>query len=267
MSRRWNLAAALAARLPRPVLDFAYRHRDQAPFKWFRAGLAARDGDPHEGLEIPRGPLAGTRLAFDPRGGTAMWMGLHEPAVQDAVLRVLRPGDVAYDIGAHVGYFAILMARAVGARGQVHAFEPDATNRALLERSIALNNLGNRVTSSGVAFGAAVGTGSLTAGEDGLTGSVATDGGTIPITTLDVYVLQDGNPPPSLILVDTEGAEGDILAGAAGLVASHRPAWILEAHGRTDALRNALAADGYVIEILDADHLLATHPGDGASGV
>jgi len=36
----------------------------------------------------------------------------------------LRDGDVAIDIGAHVGRHTLPMARAVGVRGKVYAYEP-----------------------------------------------------------------------------------------------------------------------------------------------
>jgi FkbM family methyltransferase len=45
---------------------------------------------------------------------------------------VLRPGMVAVDIGANIGYLTLAMARAVGRDGRVLAFEPDPSNYALL---------------------------------------------------------------------------------------------------------------------------------------
>jgi ubiquinone/menaquinone biosynthesis C-methylase UbiE len=46
----------------------------------------------------------------------------------------LRPGDVACDVGAGPGYFALRMARAVGPTGRVHAVDVDARMTALLAR-------------------------------------------------------------------------------------------------------------------------------------
>jgi FkbM family methyltransferase len=47
---------------------------------------------------------------------------------------------VAVDIGAHVGYFSLLIARLVGNAGRVIAFEAHPDNAAILERSARLND-------------------------------------------------------------------------------------------------------------------------------
>ncbi|MEY2517755.1 MAG: hypothetical protein QOJ89_5113, partial [bacterium] len=50
--------------------------------------------------------------------------GTLEPPVQEALRRLLAPGDVYYDIGANVGFFTLVGARLVGPAGRVVAFEP-----------------------------------------------------------------------------------------------------------------------------------------------
>jgi FkbM family methyltransferase len=47
-----------------------------------------------------------------------------ETLLQEFYEALLRPGDVCIDVGAHVGRHAAPMARCVGAKGEVHAFEP-----------------------------------------------------------------------------------------------------------------------------------------------
>src|SRR6266481_4182242 len=47
---------------------------------------------------------------------------------------LLRPGDAAIDAGAHIGFFTMQMAAAVGPEGRVYAFEPLDSNADLLER-------------------------------------------------------------------------------------------------------------------------------------
>ena len=46
--------------------------------------------------------------------------------------KVLKPGDVAIDIGANIGALTIPMARLVGETGRVYAFEASAANAELL---------------------------------------------------------------------------------------------------------------------------------------
>jgi len=60
------------------------------------------------------------------------------------VRRALEPGDVAIDVGAHIGFFTMQMADAVGSRGRVYAFEPFEANADLLERSAIGSSSGAR---------------------------------------------------------------------------------------------------------------------------
>src|SRR5262249_35351497 len=71
--------------------------------------------------------------------------GTYEASEIEFVRSVLRPGDIAIDAGAHIGFFTIHMAALVGAAGRIHAFEPLESNLALLERSVAENRYQDRV--------------------------------------------------------------------------------------------------------------------------
>jgi FkbM family methyltransferase len=68
------------------------------------------------------------------------YLNAFEPEVTAALRRVLRPGAVAVDVGAHVGYMTLVMARAVGPSGRVVAIEPTPKNRRRLLRNLALND-------------------------------------------------------------------------------------------------------------------------------
>jgi hypothetical protein len=67
----------------------------------------------------------------------------YERRVQHQLAHVLRPGDVAYDIGANAGFFMLLMSRLVGPSGHVHTFEPLPLNIARLRRHLWINNIAN----------------------------------------------------------------------------------------------------------------------------
>jgi FkbM family methyltransferase len=58
--------------------------------------------------------------------GRALWLtGAFELAVSEMIWRILRPGDLAADVGANIGYHTSLMALRVSGRGGVvRAFEP-----------------------------------------------------------------------------------------------------------------------------------------------
>jgi predicted RNA methylase len=57
----------------------------------------------------------------------------------------LKSGDVVFDVGAHIGSFALKAARLVGEDGLVIALEPELENYKLLEENVRLNNLENIV--------------------------------------------------------------------------------------------------------------------------
>lgn len=56
---------------------------------------------------------------------------------------ILKEGDCALDIGANIGYYALLESRLVGERGQVYALEPVQKNFKILNKNIFLNNIKN----------------------------------------------------------------------------------------------------------------------------
>jgi tRNA G37 N-methylase Trm5 len=63
-----------------------------------------------------------------------------------AMLRsFLRKGDRVIDIGAHIGTFAVPLARSVGAGGAVYCFEANADNYALLVRNAQANGVGRTI--------------------------------------------------------------------------------------------------------------------------
>ncbi|MCY4060848.1 MAG: FkbM family methyltransferase [Chloroflexi bacterium] len=68
--------------------------------------------------------------------------GQHETETQRALEGLARPGMVALDIGAHIGYHTRLLARQVGANGRVIALEPHPrTFETLLQNTRGMPNV------------------------------------------------------------------------------------------------------------------------------
>jgi FkbM family methyltransferase len=67
--------------------------------------------------------------------------GVYEPDLTEAFLRLVRPGEVVVDIGMHLGYYTALFSLLVGETGQVHAFEPTPSTRQLAAKNV--QHLGN----------------------------------------------------------------------------------------------------------------------------
>jgi FkbM family methyltransferase len=72
--------------------------------------------------------------------------GYWEMWLTEALSEVLKPGMVAVDVGANLGYFTVLMADLVGPGGAVHAFEPNPPIADRLAKTIAVNGFGGWTT-------------------------------------------------------------------------------------------------------------------------
>jgi FkbM family methyltransferase len=60
-------------------------------------------------------------------------------------VKSLKPGHVVVDLGAYVGYYTLVAAKVVGAKGKVYAFEPGPDAFALLQKNVRANGLENVV--------------------------------------------------------------------------------------------------------------------------
>lgn len=69
----------------------------------------------------------------------------YEPLVYQTFVQLVREGMQVFDIGAHIGIFALGAAKRVGSRGKVYAFEPSPETTAILRRHVALNEWQDRV--------------------------------------------------------------------------------------------------------------------------
>ena len=118
----------------RPLLEHVGVLR--APALWF---LGRRQPDQVE--------LDGCTYQVHPRDfGVTLELhstGDYEQGTRRCIFDVLQPGMTFIDIGAHVGLFAIPAGHRVGAEGRVFAFEPDPSNRQLLEANVESNGASN----------------------------------------------------------------------------------------------------------------------------
>ena len=187
-------------------------------------------------VTICGGANAGARMYADLSCEKYYWLGTHEEHVQRALLARTRPGDVAYDIGAHAGFFTMLLSRAVGADGRVLAFEAQAVNAHRLSGNVAANGCGN-VAVHAVAVSDVCGELRFNEHSSSLEGALAFGGRSVlgahdaivMSTTIDTAV-RAGAPPPNAMKIDVEGAEGSVIRGARETIAAHRPCMVMEMH-------------------------------------
>jgi FkbM family methyltransferase len=144
---------------------------------------------------------------------------------------LLKPGEVALDVGANVGTVTLALARRVGAQGRIFAFEPQRIVFQHLCTNIVLNQLFN-VDARWAAVGERAGTALIPAVDPRTQapfGSVKVSstgkGDPVPMVTIDSLAL----PRCHLIKIDVEGMEWQVLAGAAHTIGQHRPLLYFEA--------------------------------------
>jgi FkbM family methyltransferase len=203
----------------------------------------------------------GVRLLLDLSDhviGLNILRGRYERDEITLVRGLLKPGDVAIDVGGHIGFFAMHMAAAVGPAGRVYAFEPLDTNANLLERSVAENGFQARVIVQRAAVGAATGTATLTfpletlnSGgayllRDGTSALAGNERRDVPVVALDSLELRR---PVRFIKMDVEGAEPLVLRGADRLLREDQPTILSELHPTQLQRASGMTADAFLAQI------------------
>lgn len=190
-------------------------------------------------------------LVFSPRNnliGRALYQnGVWEPPVTEAIEKLTRPGMIAIDVGADIGYYTLQMSRLVGPQGRVVAFEPIPDARRRLEHNIALNGCKN-IEVSEYALGNQEGTVYL---EDpfkksrlNLTKSSGEEGDIkVSIKRMDDLAEQMNLPSVDIVKMDIEGAEHEALLGMESILKKHHPILIVEVHNRFLPLFGTTAKD------------------------
>jgi FkbM family methyltransferase len=176
--------------------------------------------------------------------------------------RFLQPGMNFADIGAHHGLYTLLAAQQVGASGRVVAFEPAPPIVRRLRWHVSLNRI-RSVEVVASAVGATTGSVPLFAPARGVDtiaslkppelakGEIKTF--QVPLSTLDVAITQRRLERLDLVKLDVEGAETDVLEGAAHVLKALQPLWLFEA---LDATSHAWGGSGraLVARFIELDH-------------
>ena len=169
---------------------------------------------------------------------------------EPCIRRFCRPGDTVVDVGANIGEWTLQMADAVGPSGRVIAIEPIPRLVEAVRKSALANNM-RQVEVVAAALSEIEGKAEFSV-ERGNTGgsrlgphpggAEAFDRITVRVMTLDALIAGVGVDRVDFIKVDVEGFELEVLLGARGTLARHRPAMYLELGAEEAAKRPRLAA-------------------------
>jgi FkbM family methyltransferase len=143
-----------------------------------------------------------------------IYTGLSDFADCALVLHLLRENHLFVDIGANVGVYTVLAAGVVGA--QTLSIEPVPCTFDKLCANIRINNIADKVMAHNIGLGRQEATLRFTADQDTKNHIIEDDDWTgpcihVPVLTLDT-ILKDRTP--TLIKIDVEGWESEVLAGA-----------------------------------------------------
>jgi FkbM family methyltransferase len=146
----------------------------------------------------------------------------------DLFRQLVRPGSVAWDVGANIGVLTLPLARWVGVNGQVIAFEPQLEIFHILAANIAINSL-SQVRAMPYALGNRQAVLDLPALDYSRSGNF---GGAsllevknparqqVECRTIDDLAYL---PAPQFIKIDVEGMELQVLQGGSGVIGTARP--------------------------------------------
>jgi FkbM family methyltransferase len=204
-------------------------------------------------------------------GGVRLWtpseweaaiFAAHEEPVRALLPGLVRPGGIAYDIGANIGYYAVTLARLVGPRGHVFAIEANPLCVYFLRANLEANGVGNCTIlpaallneDASVEFTINYGNCHLGLSERSdfyhskMGHDVAVHG-----HPLDRLIEGLALPPPAFVKMDIEGGEGPAMQGMRATVERHRPTLLVEIHGRAAARATVAPLAGLGYRYRDAE--------------
>ena len=195
---------------------------DRAEMKRYLAEFPA---DQYQAIQVPE---TGVVYLDDIRDSIKDQLRTGEPWEEKIALLMakhVRPGSTVIDVGAHIGTHTLRLARLVGEHGRVYAFEPQKKIFRELTVNIAANHLCN-VVPLRYAVGDQEGLITMnpaTPGNEGGT-AIGAGGDQAELRTLDSFGFRD----VSLIKIDVEDFEDEVLAGARQTITAQHPFLIVE---------------------------------------
>ena len=190
--------------------------------------------------------ILGSRMRLDPgRRGLdrdLLLDGIREPIATGHIMATLGADDIALEIGANIGYYALIEARICR---RVLAVEPHPDNYKRLIENLTLNGAEN-VETFNLAFGAVEGeipmSCSALSNWHSCRGAISEDRTSImvPCTQIDSFCSTHGYP--TFMKMDVEGFELEVLRGASTTLQKVRGLF-LELHGdilSSDEIREVL---------------------------
>ena len=167
----------------------------------------------------------------------SVFLGVYEEKELDVLLGLEFPEEMIFwDVGANVGIYSVLFGKKFPA-GKVIAFEPNVSLHVLLTQNLDLNGVNNvRIESFALSNAKGVGQIEISKGRAGagkIKSTLAEDyeDKSFPIITGDMYVKDFPEAIPSLIKIDVEGHEPEVIEGLSHVLRQYKPVLMIEVFG------------------------------------
>lgn len=181
--------------------------------------------------------VGGGRVVVSPDASLKLWrwnLNKAEPRLFDWAEELVGENDVVWDIGANVGLFALAAASLSGTQGFVLAVEADDWLAELLRRSTGMSNAqcarmevlsAAASNESGLATFNVSARGRSTSHLGSVKGSTQTGGVrySVQVPTVTLDSLLETRIPPTVLKIDVEGAEYEVLEGGLKLLDAGHP--------------------------------------------
>ncbi|HMJ64489.1 MAG TPA: FkbM family methyltransferase [Candidatus Binatia bacterium] len=184
--------------------------------------------------------------------------------------RLLRPGDVLWDVGANLGYLTMYFAKTSPDLASIHAFEPNPAPLKTLQPLFSGSRL---VRVHPVGLGSRDETMQLrTLGTDTGWGTVARSlegqpGTEVRIRKGDSYRREQGIPSPNVMKIDVEGFEPEVMSGLQSTISEVRPCIVLEHIWLSDEQLRKLTPPDYSLRFIMEDGTLSTDFSNRMQGI
>jgi FkbM family methyltransferase len=197
------------------------------------------------------------------------------------VRRLVRTGDTAIDIGAHVGWYTVVLSQLVSDSGRVVSIEPIPETFEILRWCVghlqlrnvtlfnrAISNIAGVVTMHVPRYetgGANFYQARIRSSEDPGKGLLFQ----VPVIGLDDLLNRVPFGPIRFVKCDVEGNELAVVEGAQTIICRHRPAWLIEVSSDPDDAASSagqlfalLGERGYTAYLLEGNRLKKRSTGD-----
>jgi FkbM family methyltransferase len=234
-----SLVGKITHLLPDPIKKLPYRIPPLARFLRRLFNRAAPIG--MNKVKVASGILEGYFFNLDMQTEKDFWLGTYEMDLQTSLRQLVKPGMIAYDVGANIGYISLMLAHLVGSDGKVFSFEALPSNTIRWQENISLNGLSDRTHLIHGAVADRQSTIRFLVHASGGMGKVIGSAGReetykdeieVPGISLDDFVFYQNNPAPDVIKLDIEGGEVLALPGMRRVLSEAQPALLMELHGQ-----------------------------------